>query len=63
MSRTFPRSKHLNLTYERVFGAYAANQEMRIAAQCSIFQPIRTQRNRAKFCAANQERENPTMAP
>ena len=40
--RTFPRSKHLNLSYERAFGAYAANQEIDVA----------TQRN---ICAANQK--------
>jgi hypothetical protein len=29
--RTFPRSKHTNLSYERAFGAYAANQEIDVA--------------------------------
>jgi hypothetical protein len=49
--RTFPRSKHVILrSYERAFGACAANQEMHIATQHNI-------------CAANQERENQTMAP
>jgi hypothetical protein len=42
MSRTFPRSKHLNLSYERAFGAYAANQEIDVATQQNI-------------CAANQD--------
>jgi hypothetical protein len=40
--RTFPRSKHLNLSYERAFGAYAANQEIEVATQHNI-------------CAANQD--------
>jgi hypothetical protein len=40
--RTFPRSKHLNLSYEQAFGAYAANQEIDVATQHSI-------------CAANQD--------
>ena len=40
--RTFPRSKHLNLSYERAFGAYAANQEIDVATQHRI-------------CAANQD--------
>jgi hypothetical protein len=40
--RTFPRSKHLNLSYERAFGAYSANQEIDVA----------TQRN---ICVANQD--------
>ena len=40
--RTFPRSKHLNISYERAPGAYAANQEIDVAAQYNI-------------CAANQE--------
>ena len=31
--RTFPRSKHLNLSYERAFGAYAANLEIDVATQ------------------------------
>jgi hypothetical protein len=48
--RTFPRSKRLNLSYERAFGAYTANQEIDVA----------TQHN---FCAANQKRENQTMVP
>jgi hypothetical protein len=39
---TFPRSKHLNLSYERAFGAYAANQEIDVATQ-------------QKICAANQD--------
>jgi hypothetical protein len=37
MPRTFPRSKYVNLSYERGFGACAANQEMHIAAQQNIF--------------------------
>jgi hypothetical protein len=36
--------KHANLSYERAFGACAANQEMHIATQKNI-------------CEANQERE------
>jgi hypothetical protein len=40
--RTFPRSKHLNLSYERAFGAYTANQEIDVATQHNI-------------CAANQD--------
>ena len=40
--RTFPRSKHLNLSYERAFGAYSANQEIVVATQHNI-------------CAANQD--------
>jgi len=40
--RTCPRSEHLNLSYERAFGAYAANQEIDVA----------TQHN---FCEANQD--------
>ena len=48
--RNFPRSKHLNLSYERAFGAYTANQEIDVA----------TQHN---FCAANQKRENQTVVP
>jgi hypothetical protein len=40
--RTFPRSRHINLSYERAFGAYAANQEIGVAAQYNI-------------CAANQD--------
>jgi len=40
--RTFPRSKHLNLTYERAFGAHTANQEIDVATQHNI-------------CAANQD--------
>jgi hypothetical protein len=40
--RIFPRSKHLNLSYERAFGAYAANQEIEVATQHNI-------------CAANQD--------
>jgi hypothetical protein len=35
--RTFPRSKHLNLSYERAFGAYSANQEIDVATQYNIF--------------------------
>jgi hypothetical protein len=35
--RTFPRSKYLNLSYERAFGAYTANREIDIATQRSIF--------------------------
>jgi hypothetical protein len=42
MSRTFPRSKHANLSYERAYGTCAANQEMHIATQHNI-------------CAANQD--------
>jgi hypothetical protein len=34
--RAFPRSKYFNLSYERSFGAYAANQEIGVAAQCNI---------------------------
>ena len=41
-SRTLPRSKQLNLSYERAFGAYAANQEIDVATQHSI-------------CEANQD--------
>jgi hypothetical protein len=41
--RTVPRSKHLNLSNERAFEAYAANQEIDVATQ-------RT------FCEANQDR-------
>ena len=40
--RTFPRSKHLNLSYEWEFGAYTANQEIDVATQHNI-------------CAANQD--------
>jgi hypothetical protein len=40
--RTIPRSKHLNLSYERAFGAYTANQEIDVATQHNI-------------CAANQD--------
>ena len=40
--RTFPGSKHLNLSYERAFGAYTANQEIDVATQHNI-------------CAANQD--------
>jgi hypothetical protein len=48
--RTFPRSKHLNLSYERAFGAYGANQEVDVAAQHNI-------------CAANQgESEHSTTS-
>jgi hypothetical protein len=36
--RTFPRSKHLNLSYERAFGAYAANQEIDVATQRNILE-------------------------
>jgi hypothetical protein len=35
--RTFPRSKHLNISYERAFCACAANQEMHIVSQHNIF--------------------------
>jgi hypothetical protein len=45
-----PRSKHVNLSYERAFGACVANQEMHIATQHTIY-------------AANQDRENQTIAP
>jgi hypothetical protein len=34
---SFPRSKHLNLSYERAFGAYSANQEIDVATQHNIF--------------------------
>ena len=40
--RTFPRSKHLNISYETAFGAYAAKQEIDVATQHNI-------------CAANQD--------
>jgi hypothetical protein len=40
--RTFPRSKHLNLSYERAFGAYSANQKIDVATQHNI-------------CEANQD--------
>ena len=40
--RPFLRSKHLNLSYERAFGAYTANQEIDVATQQNI-------------CAANQD--------
>jgi hypothetical protein len=40
--RTFPRSKHLNISYKRAFGAYTANQEIDVATQHNI-------------CAANQD--------
>jgi len=40
--RTFPRSKHLNLSYELAFGAYTANKEIDVATQHNI-------------CAANQD--------
>jgi hypothetical protein len=40
--RTFPRSKHLKLSYERSFGAYAANKVIDVATQHNI-------------CAANQD--------
>jgi len=40
--RTFQRSKHFNLSYERAFGAYTANQEIDVATQQNI-------------CAANQD--------
>jgi hypothetical protein len=36
MPSTFPRSKHLNISYEQAFGAYAANQKMHIATQHNI---------------------------
>jgi hypothetical protein len=36
--RTFPRSKNLNLSYERAFGAYIANQEIDVATQQNIFE-------------------------
>jgi hypothetical protein len=39
---TFPRSKNLSLSYERAFGACAANLEMHIATQL-------------KICEANQD--------
>jgi hypothetical protein len=40
--RTLPRSKHLNISYEREFGAYSANQEIDVATQHNI-------------CASNQD--------
>jgi len=40
--RTIPRSKHLYVSFERAFGAYAANQEIDVATQHNI-------------CAANQD--------
>jgi hypothetical protein len=40
--RAFPRSKHLNLSYERAFGAFTAVQEIDVATHSSI-------------CAANQD--------
>jgi hypothetical protein len=40
--RTFLRSKHLNLSYKRAFGAYTANQEIDVATQHNI-------------CVANQD--------
>jgi hypothetical protein len=40
--RSFQRSKHLNLSYERAFGASVANQEFGVATQHNI-------------CAANQD--------
>jgi hypothetical protein len=42
MPHSFPRSKHLNLSYERAFGAHAANQEIDVATQHNI-------------CTANQD--------
>jgi hypothetical protein len=42
MSRTFPRSKHANLSYEQAHGTCAANQEMHITTQQNI-------------CSANQD--------
>jgi hypothetical protein len=47
--RTFPRSKHLNLSYERAFGAYPANQEIDVATQHNI-------------CAANQNNAEQSTA-
>jgi hypothetical protein len=41
--RTFPHSKHLNLSYEQAFGAYTANQEIAVATQqniCEVNQDI-----------------------
>jgi hypothetical protein len=35
---TFPRSKHLNLSYERAFGAYAANAEIDVATKKNILE-------------------------
>jgi hypothetical protein len=35
--RIFPRSKHLNLSCERVFGAYTVNQEIDVATQRNNF--------------------------
>jgi hypothetical protein len=40
--RTFPRSKPLNLSFERAFGAYTANQDIDVATQHNI-------------CPANQD--------
>jgi hypothetical protein len=40
--RAFPRLKYANLSYERAFGAYAANQEIDVATQHNT-------------CAANQD--------
>jgi len=34
--RTFPRSKHLNLSFERAFGAYTANHDIDVATQHNI---------------------------
>jgi hypothetical protein len=63
MPHSFPRSKHLNISYERAFGAHAANQEIDVATQHNICAANRTQWNTENFCAANQERENQTMVP
>jgi hypothetical protein len=49
---TFPRSKHLNLSYKQAFGACEANQVIHIATQHIICE--------ANQDAANQERENQT---
>jgi uncharacterized protein YpiB (UPF0302 family) len=48
--RTFPRSKHLNKSYERAFGAYAANQEIDVATQLNICE---ASQNTAEHSAAS----------
>jgi hypothetical protein len=35
--RTFPRSTYLNLSYERAFGAHAANQEIDVLTQQNLY--------------------------
>ena len=47
--RIFTRSKHLNLSCERAFGAYAANQEIDVATQHNS-------------CAANQDTSEHSIA-